>query len=149
LRGGAFWLGLWYFSREAGGGGFCDGFFIEVRFDGQCVRHRADFRLFRVQSEYQHRVLFWGFLAVADARHDDLAGVELINRFDWILLRVWPAAAVRGGQMLFSKEESDPEKSHVLRLARRLLPVAKDFDGQNSSRELTGAKISLPLVLVC
>jgi tellurite resistance protein TerC len=145
-----FGLGLWYFRGKQEAVVFATGYFIEVSLSMDNVFVIAlIFAYFRVQSEYQHRVLFWGILGALVMRGMMIwLGIELINRFDWILYGFGLLLLFAGVKMLFSKEESDPEKSHVLRLARRLLPIAKDFDGQKFTTRIDGRKMLTPLFLV-
>jgi len=145
-----FGLGLWYFRGKQEAVVFATGYFIEVSLSMDNVFVIAlIFTYFRVQSEYQHRVLFWGILGALLMRGMMIwLGIELINRFDWILYGFGLLLLFAGVKMLFSKEESDPEKSHVLRLARRLLPIAKEFDGQKFITRIDGRKMLTPLFLV-
>ena len=69
------------------------------------------FRYFRVPSELQHRVLFWGILGALITRGIFiLAGVSLIQRFHW-LIYVFGALLVYSGIKLLRQgdEEIDPE----------------------------------------
>ena len=84
------------------------------------------FRFFAVPLMYQYRVLFWGILgAIAMRLAFILAGVELIHRFAWI-------APLFGAFLIYtayklarhSGVEVHPENNVVLKIARRLLPVA-------------------------
>jgi len=91
------------------------------------------FRYFRVPSEQQHKVLFWGILGALVMRAIFiLAGVGLIRRFHWIIY-VFGALLVYSGIKFLRPENANihPEKNPVLRIFRRLMPVTKDYvDGK-------------------
>jgi tellurite resistance protein TerC len=90
------------------------------------------FRYFRVPSDYQHKVLFWGILGALVMRGIFIvAGVGLIQKFHWIVY-VFGALLIYSGIRLFggSGSEIHPEKNPVLRLVRRWMPVTKDYEGE-------------------
>jgi tellurite resistance protein TerC len=89
------------------------------------------FRFFKVSSEHQHRVLFWGILgALAMRAVFILLGVGLISRFQWITY-IFGALLLFSGIKLFLQKESEihPEKNPVLKLVRKLVPVTEDYHG--------------------
>lgn len=89
------------------------------------------FRFFQVQSNHQHKVLFWGILGALIMRGVFIAaGVTLIQRFHWIIY-VFGAFLVYSGIKLFFQGEAEihPEKNPVLRVFRRWVPVTKDYEG--------------------
>ncbi|MCX6894604.1 MAG: TerC family protein [Verrucomicrobia bacterium] len=71
------------------------------------------FAHFHVPSHHQHRVLFWGILGALLMRGAMIwLGVELIQRFDWLLVALGAFLIFSGLKMVFTKEkESDPEKN--------------------------------------
>ncbi|HZF02603.1 MAG TPA: TerC family protein [Methylomirabilota bacterium] len=107
------------------------------------------FSYFRVPSEQQHRLLFWGILGALAMRGAMIAGgVALINRFDWVLYVFGAFLVLAGIKMSFSKEEMEPEKNLVLRLARKFFPIAENFHGQKFFTKLNGKFALTPLALV-
>ena len=51
--------------------------------------------------------------------------------------------------MLFSKEEGvHPETNPVIRMARKILPISQDFDGQKFITHRSGTRMLTPLALV-
>lgn len=89
------------------------------------------FRYFRVPSDYQHKVLFWGIIGALVMRGVFIVlGIGLIRRFHWIIF-VFGAFLVYSGIRLLAKKETgiDPEKNPLVRLFRRLIPVTDDFQG--------------------
>jgi tellurite resistance protein TerC len=89
------------------------------------------FRYFKVPSDYQHKVLFWGIVGALVMRGIFIVvGIGLIRRFHWIIF-VFGAFLVYSGIRLLGKKEVgiDPEKNPMVRLVRRLIPVTKDYEG--------------------
>lgn len=89
------------------------------------------FRYFRVPSEYQYKVLFWGILSAVIMRAVFIVtGVKLIQEFHGITY-VFGAFLVYSGIRLFGQENAKihPEKNLALRLFRRWVPVTDDFVG--------------------
>jgi tellurite resistance protein TerC len=108
------------------------------------------FAWFRVPAKFQHRLLFWGILGALVMRGAMIAaGAALIRQFDWVLYVFGAFLVFAGAKMFFSKQEMvHPEKNLVLRLARKLFPVAHDFDGQKFLTRLDGRLALTPLALV-
>jgi tellurite resistance protein TerC len=108
------------------------------------------FTFFRVPVLYQHRVLFWGILGALVMRGVMIwVGVQLISRFEWILYVFGGFIVVTGLKMLLSKDaEVNPETSLVVRGARKLFPIAPDFDGQKFFTRLNRRRAMTPLFLV-
>ncbi|HKS36632.1 MAG TPA: TerC family protein [Verrucomicrobiae bacterium] len=108
------------------------------------------FTYFRVPTEYQHRVLFWGILGALIMRGVMiLAGVGLIEQFKWILYFFGLFLLFTGVKMVFAEEEGvHPEKNPVIRLARKLYPVTTAFEGQKFFTRLDGRVALTPLAIV-
>jgi len=87
------------------------------------------FRYFQVPDAYQHRVLFFGILGALVFRGVFIvAGLSLIQRFEWIVYVFGALLLYTAVRMLFASEDSyDPNRSLLLRLARRILPVTPDY----------------------
>jgi tellurite resistance protein TerC len=107
------------------------------------------FAYFRIPSEHQHRVLFWGIMGALVMRGFMIgAGVALIMRFDWILYLFGLLLLASGVKMLFVDTQIHPEKSRILRLARKFYPVSPHLDGQKFVTTWQGARALTPLALV-
>ena len=108
------------------------------------------FSYFRIPTEHQHRVLFWGILGALIMRGlMILAGVGLIERFQWILYFFGLFLVYTGVKMIFAEEEGvHPEKNPVIRLARKIYPVTSRFDGQKYFTRLEGRRALTPLAIV-
>jgi tellurite resistance protein TerC len=108
------------------------------------------FSYFRVPLAYQHRVLFWGILGALVMRGAMIGlGAALIARFDWIIYVFGGILILTAVRMLLAgSEEPDPEKSPVIRLARRIYPVTPELHGERFFVQLNGRRAATPLFLV-
>jgi tellurite resistance protein TerC len=108
------------------------------------------FAHFAIPDRHQHRVLFWGILGALIMRGLMIwLGVELIHRFEWLLIALGVFLVFSGLKMLFTREkESDPEKNIAVRLTRKFFPVSTEFDGQKFFTRLNGRQALTPLALV-
>jgi len=87
------------------------------------------FSYFRVASQYQYKVLFWGILGALIMRALFIAtGVALINTFHWIIYVFGAFLIIIAVKMAFEKEkEIHPEKNPVLILFRKFMPVTENY----------------------
>jgi tellurite resistance protein TerC len=108
------------------------------------------FTFMKIPGQYQYRVLFWGIVGAIVLRGAMIAmGAALIHAFDWMFY-------VFGGILLFSaarmlvgeEEEFDPDKSVLVRIARRIYPVTDRLDGERFFTMVNGARAATPL-FVC
>jgi tellurite resistance protein TerC len=108
------------------------------------------FQYFAVPVVYQHRTLFWGIIGALVMRGGMiLAGGALIQRFTWIIY-------VFGGLLIFTavkmlrsqNEQIEPDKNPLVKLARKLYPVTKDFHEQHFFVQEAGRRAITPLFLV-
>ncbi len=91
------------------------------------------FSYFQVPPKYQHKVLFWGILGALVMRVTFIfAGIELINRFHW-LIYIFGAFLVFTGVRMVTAGDSkiEPDKNPVVKMVRKLFPVTADFEGDN------------------
>ncbi|MEO6055200.1 MAG: TerC family protein [Gemmatimonadales bacterium] len=110
------------------------------------------FNYFRVPSEAQPKVLKWGILGAIVMRFIMIGlGALLLARFEWIIYVFGGILILTGIRMLTQKDERmELERNPVVRLARRLLPLSKSYDGTNffSRNAATGKLLATPLLLV-
>lgn len=108
------------------------------------------FGYFGVPRQYQHRVLFYGVLGALIFRAIFIAaGSVLIASFAWILYVFGAFLIVTGIKMLIQRNEHiDPAKSKTLKVFRRLVPTADDYDGQRFLTRRTGVLMATPLLAV-
>lgn len=107
------------------------------------------FSSFGIAAECQHRVVFFGILGAMLLRGLMIwLGVELVQRISWMM-------EIFGGFLLFSglkivfldHTEARPEQNPLIKLARRILPLSSDFDGQNFMTYAAGRRLLTPLAL--
>ncbi|MBN1911014.1 MAG: TerC/Alx family metal homeostasis membrane protein [Pirellulales bacterium] len=131
-----FWIGIalifnagvWIWAKHEAGSTFLSCYLVEkaLSMDNIFV-FVVIFRFFRVPMMYQYRVLFWGILgAVVMRLIFILAGVELIQRFNWMnpifgafLIYTCYKLATHGGG------EVHPENNVVLKTARRIFRITR------------------------
>jgi tellurite resistance protein TerC len=107
------------------------------------------FRYFRVDSRYQHRLLFWGVLGALAMRGAMIgAGTVLIQRFEWILY-VFGAFLLYAGFKLFGADHSvHPENNPLLGWVEKILPMSKSVAGPELFVKENGRWLATPLFLV-
>jgi tellurite resistance protein TerC len=158
------WTALWFSIAMAFAGAlvpargkdealeFLTGYLIELSLSMDNVFVIAlIFAYFRVPSEYQHRVLFWGILGALVMRGVMIgAGAALVERFHWTLYLFGAFLLYSGVKMMFVDDEGvHPEKNPFIKLAHRFFPVSRDFDGQKfTTLTKTGQRALTPLALV-
>jgi len=108
------------------------------------------FAAFAVPREYQHRVLFLGVLGALVLRGGFIAaGAVLIENFSWILYVFAAFLIYTGYRMIRTRNEhAHPEKSPVLRLFRRFIPMTEAFHGQRFLVRKNGVLLATPLLAV-
>jgi tellurite resistance protein TerC len=108
------------------------------------------FAYFRVPSALQHRVLFWGVLGALVMRGFMIfVGVELVDRFAWLLYGLGVFLILTAIKMIFGgDDEVHPERNLAVRLARKFFPVSTEYDGQRFFTLQAGRRALTPLALV-
>ncbi|HYF78103.1 MAG TPA: TerC family protein [Symbiobacteriaceae bacterium] len=108
------------------------------------------FSYFKVPSEYQHRVLFWGVLGALAMRAVLIfVGASLISTFHWILYLFGAFLVITGIKMATQKHEAmDPGNSFIVKLVRKFMPVSDKYDGQKFLTIQNGKRFATPLLLV-
>lgn len=145
----AWGLGRWRGRQEAVE--FITGYVLELSLSMDNVFVIAlVFGYFRVPSDYQHRVLFWGILGALVMRGLMIgAGTALVAQFHWTLYGFGAFLVYSGIKMCVSDSEGvHPETNPVLRFVRRLYPVTNDLDGQKFFTWWEGRRALTPLALV-
>jgi len=108
------------------------------------------FSYFQVSAEYQHKVLFWGILGALVMRGIFIfSGIELIHRFHWLVYIFGGFLIFTGVKMLVSDDSKiEPEKNPLIKFARKLFSVTKNFEGSNFFVQREGKIWATPLFLV-
>ena len=109
------------------------------------------FSYFKVESKYQHRVLFWGILGALVMRILFIVGgVALVNKFHFILYFFGAFLVYTGIKMLISggDEEINPEEGFIYKLAKKYFRMTDHYDGEKFFTIKDGLRHMTPLFLV-
>lgn len=108
------------------------------------------FTYFKVETKYQHKVLFWGILGALAMRAVFIfAGVALINKFHWIIYVFGALLIFTGIKMIFNKDEQiEPDKNPLVRLFKKFFPVTNQEYGGNFFVKTNGRNFATPLFIV-
>jgi tellurite resistance protein TerC len=108
------------------------------------------FRFFKVPSEQQHRVLFWGIIGALVARAVFIfAGVALIHQFHWIIYVFGAFLVYVGVKLFFQKEdEHQMERSPLVRFFSKHMRLTKTYEGGKFWLMRDGVRYFTPLMLV-
>ncbi len=100
--------------------------------------------------EYEHKVLIWGIVGALVMRALMIwLGVTLVARFHFVLYLFGAFLIVTGLRMFLGKsEELELENNIILRTARRLVPVTKEYHGPHFRARINGRTMLTPLALV-
>ncbi len=144
-------LGIYFWQGEQKALEFLTGYLVEksLSVDNLFV-FLMIFSYFGVDEKYRHNALFWGIIGALVMRAAFiLAGVALINKFEWVIY-VFGAFLVFIGIKMAVKTDREihPEKNPVINLVRKVVPLARDFaDGNYFVRE-GGRWLATPLFVV-
>jgi tellurite resistance protein TerC len=155
----AVWIGIgvaftgfmWWWHGQQAAGEYISGYLIEksLSVDNVFVWSLI-MSFFAVPRAYQFRVLFWGVFGALVLRFAFIfAGVELINRFEWLLF-------VFGAFLLFTafriarggSEEVHPDQNPMLKLVRKVVPSTNEYNGQKMFIRKNGKLLATPLFAV-
>ncbi len=108
------------------------------------------FSYFSVAPAYQHKVLFWGIIgAIVMRLIFIMAGVELLERFDWMFYIFGAFLILTAIRMAFQKDkEIKPERNLILRIFRKFVPVTNDYEGDDFLVKRAGRLMATPLLVV-
>ncbi|HWN96457.1 MAG TPA: TerC family protein [Methylomirabilota bacterium] len=143
--------GLAYWKSRDDAVTFVTGYLLELSLSMDNVFVIAlIFAYFKVPSEHQHRVLFWGIIGALVMRGVLIGvGAALVMRFHWVLYIFGAFLLFTGIKMFFAGDGGvEPENNFVLKMARKFFPVSPDFEGQKFFTTLNGRRALTPLALV-
>ena len=108
------------------------------------------FSYFRVPSEHQHRVLFWGIIGAVLMRAIFIAaGIAILNALHWVIYVFGAFLVYTGIKMaLPGHSESDPEKNIAVKLARKMFPITPGYVGGKFFTKIDGRLFATPLFVV-
>jgi tellurite resistance protein TerC len=144
-------LGLYYWRGPDAALEFLAGYLIEksLSVDNIFV-FLLIFSYFRVQPQYQHKVLFWGIVGALVLRAIFIAaGITLIQQFSWVIYVFGAFLVLTGVKMAMEKDKQiHPEKNPALKLFRRVMPVTNDYHEGRFFIKEAGRYVATPLFIV-
>jgi tellurite resistance protein TerC len=158
----AFNVGLYYWGNLSGPGlgqkialEFFTGYILEkaLSVDNIFV-FVLIFSYFRVPSEYQHKILFWGVIGALLMRAAFISlGVALIKNFHWVFYLFGAFLVYTGIKMAQHEEtEVDPESNVFIRLCRKIFPITPKYVGAKffilENKKIWATPLFLVLVMV-
>lgn len=144
-------LGIYWFKGQKPALEFLAGYLLEesLSVDNIFV-FLIIFSYFRVPSQYQHKILFWGILGAIVLRLFFIVlGIALIHQFHFIVYLFGALLIYTGIKMArHGSEEVHPENNPVLKLICRFLPVTQDYVGSKFFVRQAGQLFATPLFVV-
>lgn len=143
-------LGVTVFLGSQSGVEFFTGYLIEksLSVDNLFVFIMI-FSYFRVDRLYQPKILKWGIIGALVMRGIFIfVGVELLNAFSWMMYVFGVILVVTAFKMAFGGEEKiEPEKTLVVRLARKFYPIVPHIHNDRFFVMKDGVRYATPLFL--
>ena len=103
---------------------------------------------FKIPSEYQHRVLFFGILGALIFRAIFITIGAALIQYNWVVILFGVFLIYTGVRMMLAKEEGvEPDENAAIRMFRKRMPVTSDLHGQNFFVTLEGRKHATPLFI--
>jgi TerC family integral membrane protein len=107
------------------------------------------FGAFAVPHQQRGKLLFWGIALALVARGlAILVGVELIERFHWIIYVLGVTLLVLAWRILRgAHEDADPGQGRTARIVRRTLPMSEHYHGARFFAREGSRRVATPMVL--
>ena len=107
------------------------------------------FSYFHVPRKYQPKILKWGIIGALVMRAAFIyLGIELFERFHWMIYLFGIILIVTGIKMSFGGEEKiNPERNLLVRLAKKFVPITKKTYGDQFFIRRGGVLAATPLFL--
>jgi tellurite resistance protein TerC len=125
-------LGIYWFMGPQTGLEFTTGYIMELMLSvDNLFVFVLVFASFCVPEKDQHKVLFYGIIGALVFRFAFiLAGVTLVEAFDWVLYIFGAFLIFTGIRMVVKKEkEVEPDKNFMVRAFRKIMPVTSGYEG--------------------
>jgi len=108
------------------------------------------FSYFMVPLSYRHKALFWGIAGAIIMRMLFIvSGVALIHKLHWVLYIFGAFLLFTGVKLAFSRGvEVHPEKNPILKLVRKIVPVASSYANGSFFIKEGGKTFATPLFVV-
>ena len=107
------------------------------------------FRYFSLESEHQHRVLFYGILGAMIFRGLFVAAGSALIQLRWCVIGFGLFLIFSGLRLVFAPERKvDPHHNPLVRLVERLLPVSKEFHRNRFVVREAGSLCITPMMII-
>ena len=108
------------------------------------------FGFFAVPAAYQHRVLFWGVLGALVMRGIFIGlGTYILHHWHPVIYLFGGLLLVTGVRMALKREDApNLHGNPLVKMARRLVPISRDYHGTRFFVREAGALVATPLFLV-
>ncbi|MFC5585794.1 TerC family protein [Nitratireductor kimnyeongensis] len=146
-----FAMGVFYFGGKDRGAEFLTGYLIEQALSLDNIFVIAlIFTYFKVPSEAQYRVLFYGILGAIVMRLSLIVpGVKLVDQFMIIGMALGALLVFSGFKMMTSDEEMiDPGESRIVKLLMKTGRVTQEYEGSRFLTKRNGVLFMTPLFVV-
>ncbi|MBN7778341.1 TerC family protein [Nitratireductor aquimarinus] len=146
-----FAAGVFYFGGEDRGAEFLTGYLVEQALSLDNIFVIAlIFTYFKVPSEAQYRVLFYGILGAIVMRLSLIVpGVKLVDQFMVIGMALGALLVFSGFKMMTSDDEMvDPGESRIVKLLMRTGRVTEEYEGSRFLTRRNGLLYMTPLFVV-
>jgi tellurite resistance protein TerC len=141
---------IWHWEGPAKGLEFLTGYLVEYSLSVDNIFvFVLVFSSFKVPTQYQHRVLFWGILSALVLRGAMIGlGVKSVQTFQWTLYCFGVFLLFAGAKMLWHKRTVGGfNEGWLVRLVRRFLPIADRYYGPKFFIRIDGRPVLTPLAL--
>jgi tellurite resistance protein TerC len=140
---------IWFWQGPSAAGEYVAGYLIEKSLS---IDNIFVFALllayFGVPAAYQHRVLFWGVVlgAILLRAAFIFTGAALLERFHSVIFIFGGLLVLTGLKMAMKRhDEVHPERSPILRVARRFVPIVGEYHGEKFFIRQSGRIMATPL----
>jgi tellurite resistance protein TerC len=110
------------------------------------------FAHFKIPTQYQHRVLFWGILgAIVMRALFIIIGVAAVDRFVIRLPLFGLFLVFTGLKLVFAKDEEESKgvsEGFIVRMIRKVVPLTTDLHGKSFYVKQNGRRYFTPLFVV-
>jgi len=147
----AFNAGIYYWQGGEKGLQFFTGYLVELSLSvDNLFVFLLVFGYFKVPAQYRHKALFWGIIGALVMRAVFIAaGITLIAKFHWVTYVFGGLLVVSGIKMALQKDkEIHPERNPVLRVFRRFIDVAPEYEGGQFFVKQNEKLLASPLFVV-
>lgn len=145
-------VGLYFWHGKGASLQFFTGYLIELSLSvDNLFVFLLIFMYFKVPTQYQHKVLFWGIIGAQVMRGLLIGlGVTLIMKFQWILYLFGIFLVFTGVKMAFQDVAAEvrPERNILVRMFKKFIPVTSGYHGSRFFLKLDGRRYATLLFIV-